>query len=482
MNKNIYFGIDFGTTNTAVVMINKDEKGSKVKLLAEDGKYPFSSIVAIPKDKNSALLFGRTVKKQRLELAQTHDIFSSMKSYLGTDFEFVVGENRYSAIDITTEFLRYVKAHIQKVYNYDITEATFSFPVDFTPQARKALKQASINAGIKPNGFISESTAAYIANISSVKALTNVLVLDWGGGTFDVSVLQATKNKLVELAVWGKQVGGDDIDIELAKIVHTQIVNKSDIKIRFEDMSPNELDHIISACEMAKIDFSTYDEDTIITVQKYGEFGTKNIDLTYETFENLIESIISSKIFTTIETALKRADLTKEKIDSVIVVGGSSNVNAFANSITNIFGEGKIIIPPKTDWSVAIGTGMLDISGTSIKLNSSLGLMMSDNTIYPILKKNEHGIGSKIPSITFALVEDAQEAHFVFVNDEGQPYSKAHIQTKGFMYEDLILNAQITDEQIAEIKIKSVSTGKTYEKEIEINKLTFYYDLEGWNI
>lgn len=486
-----YFGIDFGTTNTAVVVINKFGTSGKDMPLGEDnGEVPFSSIVAIPKDGSSNLLFGREVRRKRIELSQTHEIFTSMKSYLGTEYEFIVGESRYSATYITTQFLKHVKQNIIANFGdkFDIQEATFSFPVDFSPEARRELKKAAIAAGITPKGFISESTAAYIANTQSVKALNNVLVLDWGGGTYDVSVLQATENKLVELSVWGDKIGGDNIDIELAQIAHNYIVSKSNVKIPFEDMSPSEKDNLISICERAKIDFSFYADDYPLTVQNYGQYGTKEVNLSYQSFKELIEVIITDRILPTINTALKRANLPKSKVNGIVVVGGSSNIKPYADAITNIFISEdqpinpKFILPENPDWSVAKGTAKLDITGTSINLYKTLGLLLSDNTVFPVLKKYEHGIGSQISPITFALIEDSEEAHFIFVNDEGHPYTKEYVPTKGFMNENLILNAKITDEQIAQIKIKSDAIGQTFEKEIELNKLTFYYNLEGWDI
>lgn len=471
-----HIGIDFGTTNTAVVVIYKDQLGQKIRHLGENGDYPFSSIVAIPKEENAEILFGRSVRAKQLEFSKTHDIFVSMKSFLGTDKAFIVGETKYTATDITAKFLEYVKKYIKETYDIEITTATYSLPVDFTPNARRELKKASITAGITPNGFISESTSAYIANIKE-RSSSKVMVIDWGGGTLDISLLSIEKERLVETSVWGIKVGGDDIDLEMANLVHNEIIKKQDKKVAFEEMSPKERDNLILLCENAKIDFSTYDDDYPLTVQNYGIYGTKTIDISFQFFREIAKKIILKKIIPNIEIALKRGNTTKNDIDSVIMVGGSSNIKPFATAIINTFGGEKIVIPKNLQWSVAVGASMMNIIGTKINLNATLGLLMSDDSIYPILNKLEHGIGSEIEPLTFALTEDTQEAKFIFVDEYGNPYLKEYVSTKGFLKENLILNAKITDEQIAVINIRSTSVSKSYAKEIEINKLMFYYDV-----
>lgn len=474
-----HIGIDFGTTNTVVVEIYKDEFGQKIRNLGEDGNYPFSSIVAIPKNDNTEILFGRSVRAKQQELSETHDIFLSMKSYLGTDKEFVLGDKRFTATDITTKFLEYVKNYIKETHDLEITSATFSLPVGFTANARRELKKASIQAKITPNGFISESTSAYIANINENKDLSKVMVIDWGGGTLDISILDVTKDKLVESTVWGEKIGGDDIDLEMANLVHKEIMKTNDKKVPLEEMTPAQRDNLIMLCEKAKIEFSVYDDDYPLTVKNYGIYGTKTIDISYDFFREIAKKIIIKKVIPNIDIALDRGNITNDDIDAVIIVGGSSEIKPFATAITNIFGKNKIIIPKNTQWSVAIGAALTNVTGSSIRLNSTLGILMSDDSIYPILKKSEHGIGSKIDPLTFALTEDSQEAKFIFVDENGNPYQKENIPTKGFLKEKLILTAEITDVQIAKITIKSESVSSIYEKEIEINKLMFYYDLEN---
>ena len=283
IKKGSFIGIDFGTTNTAIVQLLSDEQGIRVINLGEQGEYPFSSVVAIPKN-GGTLKFGREVRNRREELTADYEIFTSMKSFLGTDKEFIVGSHRYSATEITEKFLISIKDYISSVHKIDIKEAGFAFPVDFTPEARRELRNAAEKAGIKVKCFVSESTAAYFANRQAGQAYSRVMVLDWGGGTFDISILNLKKNSVTEVAVFGERVGGDDIDIELAKRIHADIVKKSgiDTRIPFDEMTPVCRDLIIARCERAKIEISETDDEYDLTVMDYGVYGTKSLTINVE--------------------------------------------------------------------------------------------------------------------------------------------------------------------------------------------------------
>lgn len=486
MQRGSFFGINFGTTNTTVVQLLNDEHGSRSVNLGEGGEYPFSSIVAIPKN-GGALKFGREVRDRREELTSNYEIFTSMKTYLGTDREFVVGSNRYSATEITTQFLKSVKAYIERVYRIEIKEASLSFPVDFAPQARRELRIAAENAGIDVKCFISEPTAAYFANRKKGQAYSRVMVLDWGGGTFDISILNLKKNSVTELAVFGDKIGGDDIDDELAKRIHAGIIKKSGsgTHIPFDEMSPTSRDLMIARCERAKIEISETNEEYDLTVMDYGDYGTKSLTVSVDLFNGIVKPIIESRILKAIDSALGRANLTPAGIDAVVIVGGSSNLALYEKAIMRKFGEEKIILPDKPQWSTAEGAALMQIIGGNFKLNDSLGVFLSDGSVFPLLKEAEDGVGTKVGPLSFSLVEDTQDAHFVFTNGNGDiVFERVNIPTKGFLNEVIRLNAEIGDDQIARIKITNSFMGNTSNNmlhKVEVNKLTFYYDISELN-
>lgn len=480
-----YIGIDFGTTNTSVVWVNDDEYGRKITFLGENGEYPFSSIVAIPKD-GGKLLFGRKVREQRLALAQTHEVHTSMKSFLGTTENFVVGGKRYYPKDITTAFLRHIKEYVKQTYRdgnnnpIDITAASFSFPVDFSSVARQALYEAATNAGIEVKAFVSESTAAYIANRTEGRVYSKVMVLDWGGGTIDISILSLSGASIHEISVWGDRIGGDDIDKELAERIHAKIASESGISGgSFKDMRPDERDQMIMRCEEAKISISDDEEDYPLTVRNYGAYGTKNTIIDKEQFNDIVKPIIRSRILKAINDALNKAGgLSPASIDGVIVVGGSSNLRLFEYAMTNLFKSAKIIFPEKRQWSTATGAALMQIIGGNFRLSDMVGVKLSDDYIFPILPEGWI-INAPIEPITFSLTEEAIDAHFIFTDHTGKyVYERKSVPTKGFLKEELILTAKIGDDQIARINIANANFGKANRNTlIEMNKLTFHYDI-----
>lgn len=487
MKKGSFIGIDFGTTNTSVTRLLNDEHGiNHVNLGENGGKSPFSSVVAIPKN-GGALKFGREVRSKREELATEYEIFTSMKSYLGTNKEFIVGSNRYSATEITTQFLLSIKEYIYRHYQIDITEAGLSFPVDFTPKARHELRIAAENAGISVKSFVSESTAAYFANRSEGQAFSKVMVLDWGGGTFDISILGIKKNSVTELAVFGEKIGGDNLDLELARRVHAEVVKKSglELHIPFEDMGSVNRDIMITRCENAKIEMSTSSDECEFTISNYGIYGTKSITISVEMFNGIVESIIKSRILRAINTALGRAILSPGAIDAVIIVGGSSSLASYEEAILYYFSYANIIIPQNPQWSTAEGAALMQIIAGNFKLSDSLGIFLSDGSVLPLLKANEDGVGSEVGPLNFSITEDTQDAHFVFTNGYGnRTFERVNVPTKGFLNEIIRLNATIEDDQIARIEIHNSFMGNPANnppKKVEINRLTFYYDISELN-
>ena len=488
MQKGNFFGINFGTTNTAVVHLQSEEQGVRLAHLGEGGDYPFSSIVAVPKE-GGLLKFGREVRKRREELSDEYEIFASMKSYLGTKKEFIAGTRRYTAAELTAEFLKSVKAYILMKHREDIKEAGFAFPIDFSPEARRDLCKAAELAGISVKCFISESTAAYLASRQDVQAYSRVMVLDWGGGTFDISILDLKKNSVTEAAVYGDKIGGDDIDIELARRVHAEIVKKSKsaLRLAFDDMKPHERDLMIARCELAKINISDSDVDYDFSILNYGGFGHQTLTIDVDWFNRLVEPVIKRRILGAIDAALSRANLTPAGIDAIIIIGGSSNLSSYERAITNKFGADKIILPEKRQWSTAEGAALMQIIGGDFKLKDALGVLLSDGSVLSIFEANEDGVGTRAGPITFSIVEEnSHDARFIFVNkdDVGASnitYAKKAVPAKGFLMENISLSAEIGIDQIARINISSSFMGKAPPVTVEINKLAFFYDTSNLN-
>lgn len=160
-----FIGIDFGTTNTAVFEYTTDESGiTNQRILSENGAInaAFPSIIAITND-NSHYLIGNRVKKEKERLSETHSIIKSFKTFLNEENPISINGASISPVQLVSYYLQAIKKRIFKVYNIDISEASFSYPVDFGATARRQLAAAAEDAGIKVTSMISESTAAYLA-------------------------------------------------------------------------------------------------------------------------------------------------------------------------------------------------------------------------------------------------------------------------------------------------------------------------------
>lgn len=475
MKNGAYYGIDFGTTNTSVCLYNYEQgRGSRVALYGTDGKdiTPFSSCIAISKKEKSDFKFGREVKEKVNEYADDYKIITSFKSLLGTDEEIVVNGERYTGVYLVGLFLEYVKSTVQKI-RPDFGEAVFSIPVDFSARARKELLEASELAGIKVKGFVSESSSAYISKVRDIKAFSKVMVIDFGGGTLDLSILNLRHNQVSEDAVYGVKFGGDDVDRELALRLMPKIYPGTS----YEELDAVRKDKLMNEVERMKIDFSKYDDYTIILGG-----GSKPVNIDYDTFSDIITPMITKNVFNSIMKVMEKANVSPENIDAVILAGGSSGLRPFADIILSLFGEDKIIFDDENNryqWMVAKGAAITSAIDCDFRLGDDICILLSDNETYPVLKKDINKVGDKSETVSFSLTSDSYDAHFIFTDSTGKNrYAVVSVRAKGYIDEKFDLSVEIGRDQIARVVIENKSMGNDYKVEREINKLRFYYDLK----
>lgn len=478
MKNGSYYGIDFGTTNTSVFLYNYEQgKGSMGTGYGTDGKdlTPFSSCIAISKTIKNDFKFGREVKERINEYADDYQIINSFKSLLGTDREIVVNNVRYNGKALAFLFLRYVKATVDAV-RPDFNEAVFSIPVDFSAKARTELLEAAEAVGIRVKGFVSESSSAYISKVTDIKAFSKVMVIDFGGGTLDLSILNLKHNQVYEDAVYGIKFGGDDIDKELA----LRLMPKVYPDVSFEELESRRKDKLMNEVERMKIEFSEYDDYTMTL----GE-GSRPVDIDYDTFSDIITPLITENVLNSILKIMEKANVSPENIDAVILAGGSSSLRPFADIILSLFGEEKIIFDDENNryqWMVAKGAAITSAIDCDFRLGDDICILLSDDEKYPILKKDINKVGDRSKPISFSLTTDSSDAHFIFTDSTGKNrYATISVNAKGYVDEKFDLAVGIGKDQIARVVIKNDYIGNGYRVEREINKLRFYYDLKDVN-
>lgn len=468
------FGIDFGTTNTAVVKCLLTDQGMTLTPYGENDQ-PVPSLVALHPEKSS--VFGWEVKKRRSQLiASGYHVISSFKSILGTKEYIAVGEKQYSPIDITALFLSYVKEQVEKRTGENLKDAVIAIPVDFKPEQRRDLREAAKRAGIKVKSFVSEPTAAYVSCRREMAGASNVVVFDWGGGTLDVSLISVEGCEVSELAVAGRRLGGNDIDLMLAKHIHAKIMHQAAEARSFEDLSPAERDNIIGCAEEAKKRLSG-EEFSPIRLMRYAGKTIVRDSVSLDEFSRLIESSVNEAV-KLMDSAVKKAGVGLGQMDALLMVGGSCEMQAIFQRIEKIGEEFGLTIyrPDKIQWSVAGGAAILSEQQPAYKLQNAFGVVLSDDSFYPVFE-----VGTKIPckaqELRFGVVEDTNNAVFVFADQHKNVLERTSVPIKGFTSEGIHLQCEIDDDMIAHVAIFSDYAQRMGITK-EINQLAFTYWIE----
>ena len=411
------YGIDFGTTSSAVVgSIIEDGEIKQIKY-GVGASVPVPSVVAINKE-NGSVITGLDVKNKRDELSENHEIIYSIKTYLDNgNCKEIAGQEWY-AEDIACELFDALKNTVKNRTGEDMQEAVVAIPVGFSAKKRETLRTAAVMAGIKITSFVSEPTAAFFSNYDALKSGNITVVFDWGGGTLDVSVLKNEDGNIYELSKSGRNIAGDFIDSKVAKHIHAKVSNEKGIEIRFEDMPFSSQDRLRVACEQAKIKLSE-SEDATISVLKYGEYGIIRTSLNYVTFNELIKPEIDMAM-ACLSEALAQAGLGKSNVDKVLLVGGSSKLRALKERMISEF-EDKVFIPSNPEWDIGEGASLLALQGGSNFSNQSVGMLISDGSYYEFLSSNTPLKDWK-KDFHFAITDSSEYAQFVF---DGSPDIRA---------------------------------------------------------
>ncbi|MDE5599721.1 MAG: Hsp70 family protein, partial [Ureaplasma sp.] len=194
MQKEIILGIDLGTTNSVVAVL---ENNKPIILENPEGKRTTSLVVAF---KNGETIVGDVAKRQMITNINT--IFS-VKRYMGTEHKYEIDNKTYTPEEISAKILTYLKNYAEVKLNQKVSKAVITVPAYFNDSQRQATKNAGTIAGLKVERIINESTVAALAYGLDKNKVQKVLVFDLGGGTFDVSIHHIVNNKFEVLATSG---------------------------------------------------------------------------------------------------------------------------------------------------------------------------------------------------------------------------------------------------------------------------------------
>ncbi len=412
-------GIDLGTTNSVVAVM---EGGDHKVIINEEGSRLTPSVVAFTKDGNR--LVGQIAKRQAI--TNPENTIYSIKRFMGRRYEEVTEEMKmvpykvvrdasggvrvkikdkeYSPPEISAMILQKLKKCAEDYLGEKVTEAVITVPAYFNDSQRQATKDAGTIAGLNVRRIINEPTAAALAYGLDKKKDETIAVYDFGGGTFDISILEVGDNVVEVKATNGDtHLGGDNIDQRIMEWLIAEFKKDQGIDLSKDLMA---LQRLKEAAEKAKIELSSTMETEIslpfITADASGPKHL-NYKLTRAKFESMVMDILERSI-PPCRQALEDAGLKPSQIDEVVLVGGSTRIPKVQEMVRQFFGKEphKGVNP---DEVVALGAAvqagvlagevkdvlLLDVTPLSLGIETLGGVMtklIERNTTIPT-KKSE---------------------------------------------------------------------------------------------
>lgn len=473
-----YFGIDFGTTNSATVgcMVMGDNR--EMVLYGDDEGLPMPSVVAI--DKTTGNVFtGREAWEKKMELSQSCEYISSIKSILDdTDWNRTIAGKTWTPVDIAGELFKALKLKVNSRTGACMDFATVAIPIGFSAKKRNNLRKAAKLADITITSFISEPTAAFFANYDKLKSSSIVAVFDWGGGTLDISIIQNANGKISELATAGMNVAGNDIDNKIARRIHAKIARKKGIEIAFDDMPHNAQDILLVKAERAKRALE-YDDIVTISINNYGVYGTCRETLDYDWFADIIKPEVDAAI-ACLEKAINESGVGIANIDTILMVGGSSNLRPLFKEMDARFGD-KLFFPEETMWNVGYGAAELAVRPGAYYSNQSIGIVLSDGSYFELLSPDT-ALQGWHKEVNFGIVDTSKEARFIFsgspdIENSSEKYKSFSIPAYRFLQEQISLRVEVDDDLVFRAMAKSNMQPDDYKRFWDYTKLKFYYRL-----
>lgn len=348
-------GIDLGTTNSCVAVL---EGGQPTVIANAEGLRTTPSVVAF--SKQGEVLVGEVAKRQAV--TNVDRTVSSVKRHMGTDWTTKIDDKTYTPQEISARILGKLKRDAESYLGETVTDAVITVPAYFSDSERQATKDAGQVAGLNVLRIINEPTAAALAyGLEKGKNDEQILVFDLGGGTFDVSLLEVSKDEdgstiQVEATAGDNRLGGDDWDQKIVDWLVQQVKNKDGVDLSKDRIA---LRRLKEAAEQAKKELSST-TSTNISLQYLSmtENGPAHLDekLTRSHFEEMTADLLE-RTKAPFHQVIKDAGVKVSDIDHVVLVGGSTRMPAVSEVVKELTGKepNKGVNP---DEVVAIGAAL----------------------------------------------------------------------------------------------------------------------------
>ncbi len=312
----VIVGIDLGTTNSEVALV----RDGQPHVFADDADPILPSFVGLSED--GRLLVGKAAKNQWV-LAPERTI-KSIKRKMGQDVRVKLGDQEYRPQEISAMILRALRDRAARELGQPVNKAVITVPAYFNDGQRQATREAGELAGLEVVRILNEPTAASLTYDPSQREMRRMMVYDLGGGTFDVSIVQAQEGVVEVLASHGDtQLGGDDFDELFLNLICDRFQEEHGVDLRASLASRART---LRAVEEAKKilsfhPFARIEEEFI--AEKDGQPLHLNIEVSRGDFEELIRPLLD-RTMDCVQRALTDAKLTPPAIDKIVLVGGST--------------------------------------------------------------------------------------------------------------------------------------------------------------
>jgi chaperone protein dnaK len=461
-------GIDLGTTNSAVAVL----EGNESKIIPNpEGNRTTPSVVAF---KNGEIQVGEVAKRQAVTNLNT---ISSIKRHMGdASYKVEIEGKQYTPQEISAMILQYLKGYAEEYLGEKVEKAVITVPAYFNDAQRQATKDAGRIAGLEVERIVNEPTAAALAyGLDKVDHEEKILVFDLGGGTFDVSILELGDGVFDVLSTAGdNHLGGDDFDNKIIEFLVAEFKRDNGIDLSQDKMGMQRLK---DAAEKAKKDLSGVTSTQIsLPFITAGEAGPLHLEvtLTRAKFDQLTLDLVE-RTKEPVRRALSDAGLSASEIDQVILVGGSTRIPAVVEAVRKETGKepNKSVNP---DEVVAMGAAiqggvisgdvkdivLLDVTPLSLGIETMGGVftkLIDRNTTIPTSK-----------SQVFSTAADNQPAVDVHVLQGERPMAADNKTLGRFQLTDIPaaprgvpqieVTFDIDKNGIVNVRAKDLGTGK----------------------
>ncbi|MDZ5255264.1 Hsp70 family protein [Clostridium sp. LIBA-8841] len=456
-------GIDLGTTTSEIAYV-KDGKPCIIRNVEEGDEHVIPSVVSIDGDE---IKVGKKAKNQLLLKPEL--TVSEVKRIMGTDEIIRIQDKEYRPEEISALILKKLKEVAEYFLGEEVEEAVITVPANFNDIQRKATKNAGEIAGFKVERIINEPTAAAMAyGVDNIDKNGNILVYDFGGGTFDVTILEMFDGVLdVKVSRGNNYLGGKDIDNKLIDYLVSEFEKSTGIKLDASDS--RTLARLKEGVEEAKKTLSSSKMAEIVLPYIGADKDNNPINLemvlTREEFENNVKEIIDSTE-DIVNEALEDAKIVDDEIDIVLLVGGSSRIPYVRNMLEKRF-KGKIARGVNPDEAVALGASVQAAIKNDIPVGDSGTIIVTDTCNYTLGVALKGGIFDPIIDRDSKLPSNVTKRYCTVMDDQTEVLVSVYEGESRYVSDNTLID---------EFILSGIPKADTGKEKIDI---TFEYDLNG---